>query len=76
MEEKQAIFMNNYEQTQQSSDASFQQYSNSSFNGNSSSFNTSVMFPSTLMVYNQEPGSHLLDYQNYVTSPFTGQNVN
>ena len=69
--ESHAIVMNSLEQTQQTQEISYSQYQTSSCNTNSSTFNTSIMFPSTLMVYNHEPGSNLMDFQNYVTNQFT-----
>ena len=74
--ESHAIVMNSLEQTQQTPEISYSQYQTSSYNTNSSAFNTSIMFPSTLMVYNHEPGSNLMDFQNYVTSQLTTQNIN
>ena len=76
--ESHAIVMNTFEQTQQTPEISYSQYQTSTFNTNSSAsaFNTSIMFPSTLMVYNHEPGSNLIEFQNYVRNQFTTQNIN
>ena len=70
-EESNSIIMNTINQNPQISEVPYQQYQNSTFNTNTSEFNSSFMFPSTLMVYNNEPGSNLLNFQNYVTYPFT-----
>ena len=43
-------------------------------NDGSSPFNQSVMFPSPLIMYNQPP-SQVLDYPQYVSQPFTKQDI-
>ena len=70
-EENNSIVMNSINQNPQIPEVSYQQFQNSAFDTNTSDFNSSFMFPSTLMVYNNEPGSNLLNFQNYVTYPFT-----
>ena len=74
-QENHSILINSIEQDGQSADISYRQLHDSQFTTTSSGFNTSIMFPSSLMMYNNEPGSQILDYQNFVNNAFTSQDI-